>query len=97
MVQAAISAVIVVGVFAFAVPRFASYSSAWAVLRQLSWAQLGLLLALAALNLVTYWPRAMAALPGLGFWQAAVRYQTTSRSPTPCPPVACWRWRCSRC
>jgi hypothetical protein len=61
VVQAAVSAVIVVGVFAFAVPKFASYGSAWAVLRQLSWAQLGLLLALAALNLVTYWPRAMAA------------------------------------
>jgi uncharacterized membrane protein YbhN (UPF0104 family) len=77
ILQAVVSAVAVVGVFAFAVPKFASYSSAWAVLRQLSGAELGLLLGLAALNLVTYWPRAMAALPGLGFWQAAVRYQTT--------------------
>ena len=67
----------VVGVFAFAVPKIASYGSAWAVVQQLSWAQVALLLVVAAFNLVTYWPRAMAALPGLGFWQAAVRYQTT--------------------
>jgi hypothetical protein len=75
--QAVVSAAVVVGVFAFAVPKIASYGSAWAVVQQLSWAQVALLLVVAAFNLVTYWPRAMAALPGLGFWQAAVRYQTT--------------------
>jgi hypothetical protein len=75
--QAVISAAVVVGVFAFAVPKIASYGSAWAVVQQLTWTEVGLLLIVAAFNLVTYWPRAMAALPGLGFWQAAVRYQTT--------------------
>jgi uncharacterized membrane protein YbhN (UPF0104 family) len=68
---------VVVGVFAFAVPKVASYGSAWAVVQQLTWTEVALLLIVAAFNLVTYWPRAMAALPGLGFWQAAVRYQTT--------------------
>ena len=75
--QAAISAAIVVAVFAFAVPKIASYSSAWAVMQQLTWTQLALLSVVALFNLVTYWPRAMAALPGLRLWQAAVRYQTT--------------------
>lgn len=75
--QAVISAAVVVGVFAFAVPKVASYGSAWAVVQQLTWTEVALLLIVAAFNLVTYWPRAMAALPGLGFWQAAVRYQTT--------------------
>jgi putative heme transporter len=75
--QAVVSAAVVVGVFAFAVPKIASYGSAWAVVQQLTWTQVALLAIVAAFNLVTYWPRAMAALPGLGFWQAAVRYQTT--------------------
>jgi putative heme transporter len=77
MVQAVVSIAIVVGVFAFAVPKVASYGSAWAVVHQLTWAQVALLLVVAVFNLVTYWPRAMAALPGLRLWQAAVRYQTT--------------------
>ncbi|HEV8163756.1 MAG TPA: UPF0104 family protein, partial [Actinomycetota bacterium] len=68
----AISAAVVVAVFAFAVPKIASYSSAWAVVQQLTWTEVGLLLIVAAFNLVTYWPRAMAALPGLRLWQAAV-------------------------
>jgi putative heme transporter len=77
ILQAAISAAVVVAVFAFAVPKIASYSSAWAVMQQLTWTQVALLLMVAVFNLVTYWPRAMAALPGLRLWQAAVRYQTT--------------------
>jgi putative heme transporter len=77
ILQAVVSATVVVGVFAFAVPKIASYGSAWAVVQQLTWTEVGLLLIVAAFNLVTYWPRAMAALPGLRLWQAAVRYQTT--------------------
>ena len=77
ILQAVVSAAVVVGVFAFAVPKIASYGSAWAVVQELTWTQIALLLIVAAFNLVTYWPRAMAALPGLRLWQAAVRYQTT--------------------
>jgi hypothetical protein len=77
LLQAGLSVAVVAAVFAFAVPKVASYGSAWAVVHQLTWVQVIMLLVVAAFNLVTYWPRAMAALPGLGFWQAAVRYQTT--------------------
>jgi hypothetical protein len=38
VLRAVVSVAVVVAVFAFAVPKVASYSSAWAVLRQLSWA-----------------------------------------------------------
>jgi uncharacterized membrane protein YbhN (UPF0104 family) len=77
LLQAGLSVAVVAAVFAFAVPKVASYGSAWAVVHQLTWVQVTMLLVVAAFNLVTYWPRAMAVLPGLRLWQAAVRYQTT--------------------
>jgi putative heme transporter len=76
MLQAVVSVTVAAAVFAFAVPKVASYGSAWAVVHQLTWTQVTLLLVVAVFNLVTYWPRAMAALPGLRLGQAAVRYQT---------------------
>ena len=38
--------------------------------------RIGSLVAVTFLNLVTYWLANLAALPGLGFWQAAVLTQT---------------------
>ena len=97
--QVGFSVAIVVAIFAYAIPKFASYAAVWAVLRTLTWAQLGLLVAVTVFNLVTYWLQLMAALPGLTLGQAAVNNQTTtsiantvpvagapcrSASPTPC-------------
>jgi putative heme transporter len=68
----------VVAIFAYAIPKFASYGAVWAVLRTLTWPQLGLLVAVTVFNLVTYWLQLMAALPGLTLGQAAVNNQTTT-------------------
>ncbi len=73
-----ISLVLVVGIFVFAVPKFADYSSVWAAVKTLTPIELWSLLAVTVFNLVTYWIANMAALPGLRFGQAAVLTQTTT-------------------
>jgi putative heme transporter len=65
------SVLIIAGVFAFALPRIANYGEVWDVVKTLSWEWL-LVLALATLlNLLTYAPPLMAALPGLRYLHAA--------------------------
>jgi putative heme transporter len=76
IVQAVVAAAVVVAVFAYAVPKFADYGSAWAVVRMLSWAQVALLVAVTAVNVVTLWSQLVASLPGLTLGQAAVNNQT---------------------
>ena len=78
IVQVGFSVAIVVAIFAYAIPKFASYGAVWAVLRTLTGAQLGLLAAATVFNLVTYWLQLMAALPNLTLGQAAVNNQTTT-------------------
>jgi uncharacterized membrane protein YbhN (UPF0104 family) len=67
---------IVVGIFAFAVPKFANYSAVWNALKHLTSAQLAVLFAAMIFNLFTYWMANQAALPGLRFWPTAVLTQT---------------------
>jgi putative heme transporter len=76
--QVGFSVAIVVAIFAYAIPKFANYGSVWAILRTLTWPQLGLLAAATLFNLVTYWAQLMASLPGLTLGQAAVNNQTTT-------------------
>jgi uncharacterized membrane protein YbhN (UPF0104 family) len=67
-----ISVAVIVGVFAFILPRIADYGAVWGVIRSLTWEQ-GLLLAAAVLaNLATYAPPYMAALPGLDYWRGSL-------------------------
>jgi uncharacterized membrane protein YbhN (UPF0104 family) len=67
---------IVIGIFAYAVPKFADYRSVWNAMKTLTPLEsLTLFLAMIA-NLVTYWIANQAALPGLKFWHAAVLTQT---------------------
>jgi putative heme transporter len=62
-----IGVVIVVVLFAFVLPRIADYRAVWNALSDLSW-QAGLaVLAAAALNVLTFGPPYMAALPGLSY------------------------------
>lgn len=69
---------IVVGVFVFFLPRIADYRDVLDVIRDLDWKD-GLLLAGATLlNLVTFAPPWMAALPGLGFRQAMALTQAST-------------------
>ncbi|HEY2803775.1 MAG TPA: lysylphosphatidylglycerol synthase transmembrane domain-containing protein [Actinomycetota bacterium] len=70
--------VIVVGIFWFAIPRFADYSAVWHALRTLTPLESWSLLAATVFNLFTYWLANQAALPGLRLRQAAVSTQTTT-------------------
>jgi putative heme transporter len=66
-----VSVLVIGGVFAFALPRIADYGDVWNVVQTLSWQWL-LVLALATLlNLVTYGPPLVAALPGLSYLRAS--------------------------
>jgi uncharacterized membrane protein YbhN (UPF0104 family) len=68
--------VIVVGIFAFAIPKFADYAQVWKALQDLTPLELGSLVAIMVFNLYTYWLANQAALPGIGIGQAAVLTQT---------------------
>jgi putative heme transporter len=70
----------VVATFIFVLPRIANYREVWAVVKELSWQQIGALLLATALNLVTFAPPWMAALPGLSFLRAFVLTQASTAS-----------------
>jgi uncharacterized membrane protein YbhN (UPF0104 family) len=77
-VQIAVSTAIVVGIFAFAIPRIADYSEVWGTMSDLTWIELSSLVAVTVINLATYWLANMAALPGLTLPKSAVLTQTTT-------------------
>ncbi len=65
-------------VFAFFLPKIASYASVWDIVKGFSWQDLALLGVATVLNLVTFAPPWMVALPGLHFPQAFVVTQTST-------------------
>ncbi|MGI8479338.1 MAG: lysylphosphatidylglycerol synthase transmembrane domain-containing protein [Gaiellaceae bacterium] len=72
------TAAIVGAVFVFVLPRIADYRDVWDVMKGLSW-QDGLVLAVATvLNIATFPPSWMVALPGLAFRQALVMTQAST-------------------
>jgi putative heme transporter len=78
IVQIVVSIVLVVGIFAFAIPKLADYSSVWAEITKMTWLEIATLFAAMIFNLFTYWWQNMASMPGLGLWKAAVCNQTTT-------------------
>lgn len=78
VVSIALSVAVVVGVFAFAIPQIADYGEVFDNLARMTPLELWSLVAITGFNLVSYWLANMAALPGLGFWQAAIVTQTTT-------------------
>jgi uncharacterized membrane protein YbhN (UPF0104 family) len=78
IVQGLISLVIVVAIFFFAIPKIADYGAVWRSLTAMTWFELTTLALAMVFNLVTYWWQVMAAMPGLGFFQAAVVNQTAT-------------------
>jgi hypothetical protein len=66
-----VSVLIIGGVFAFALPRIANYGEVWDVVQTLSWQWLVVLGLATILNLATYGPPLVAALPGLSYLQAS--------------------------
>src|SRR5437763_9763380 len=69
---------IVVVVFFGVLPRIANLTDVWHEIRGLSWRVDAVLVLLTALNIVTYWPMLVAAMPGLTLGQAAVVCQSST-------------------
>jgi putative heme transporter len=67
---AAASVAIIVATFVYFLPTIANYGDVWGVVKQLSWPRILALLGATAVNLVTFAPPWMVALPGLTFVQA---------------------------
>jgi uncharacterized protein (TIRG00374 family) len=63
----ALAIVVVVGVFVFVLPRIADWGSVWDVVKGLTWGDIGILAFVTILNILTFGPPWMAALPGLSF------------------------------
>src|SRR5215210_8162540 len=78
IISTAISLIVVVGIFVFAIPRIADYGEVWRTVTTLTPLELSTLVLVMVFNLFTYWFANMAALPGLKLGQAAVLTQTTT-------------------
>jgi uncharacterized membrane protein YbhN (UPF0104 family) len=78
LIQVAISLVLVVAIFVFAIPKIADYSAVWKTITSLTWLEITTLVVAMVFNLFTYWFANMAALPGLSLGQSAVLTQTTT-------------------
>ena len=76
----AIGLAFIVATFVFVLPQIAAYQDVWRVLKRLSWLDLGLLTAAVLLNLATFAPTWMIALPNLRFRQAFVVTQASTAS-----------------
>jgi uncharacterized protein (TIRG00374 family) len=72
------SIAVVVAVFVFVLPQIANYRDVLDVLRTLTWKEWLVLVAAVLLNIATFPPPWMAALPGLGFRQALVMTQAST-------------------
>jgi uncharacterized protein (TIRG00374 family) len=72
--------VVIVSTFAFVLPRIADYGQVWSVVKALTWKQVFVLAVATLLNLVTFAPPWMAALPQLGFRRAFVVTQASTAS-----------------
>ena len=68
---ASLSVLIIGGVFVFALPKIANYGDVWDVVQTLSWEWLVAARPRDVLNLATYAPPLMAALPGLSYLHAS--------------------------
>jgi putative heme transporter len=74
----AFGVLIVVAIFAFAIPRFADYHEVWAAMKTLTPIELWSLIAATVFNLYTYWLANQAGLIGMSLGQSAVVTQTST-------------------
>lgn len=80
-----VAVLLVVGVFGFVLPRVADYGEVWRAVQELSTRDLALLAGTAILNVVTFAPPWMAALPGLSFGHAMVMSQASTAASSVMP------------
>ena len=78
IVLAALAVGFVVATFVFLLPRLADYRDVWDVVSDLSWQWLLVLVAATAVNIATFAPPWMVALPGLRFWPALMMTQAST-------------------
>jgi putative heme transporter len=76
--QAAVSIVLVGGIFYFVLGQFADLSAVWRAIRSLTKVEVAVLLGLAAWNLATYWIQMVVATPGLTYPQSMVLTESTT-------------------
>src|SRR6266508_775821 len=76
--QILVSLVIVVGIFAFAIPKIANYGDVWRAVSDMTWLEISSLVFVSVFNIVTYWPLMVASMPGLTLAQAAVNNQSST-------------------
>ena len=69
---------VIVGTYVFVLPQFANYGEVWAQVKTLSWEWILILIGSVVLNMITFAPPWMAALPGLGFWSAETVTQAST-------------------
>jgi uncharacterized protein (TIRG00374 family) len=82
---AAAGAVLVAAVFGFALPKLASYDEVLDAASKLSWPEIAALTVAVVVNLVTFAPPWMAALPGLGFLKALTMTQASQAAASTLP------------
>jgi len=78
LLGAGLGALVIGAIFVFVLPRIADYRDVWDVLEDLGWRDGAVLAAATILNVVTFAPPWMSALPGLGFRQALVLSQAST-------------------
>ena len=74
----ALSVGIIVATFVYFLPTIASYGQVWDEVKELSWPWIAALLGAVALNIATFAPPWMVALPGLSFTQALTVTQAST-------------------
>jgi putative heme transporter len=77
---AVLAIAVIAATFVFILPRVADYGEVWGQVKELSWPKIGALVMVTILNLATYAPPWMAALPGLRYRNAFVLSQSSSAS-----------------
>ena len=80
LLRGAVVVAVVAASFLLVLPRLANYRDVWNELEDLTPASLVLLGAVTALNLATFGPSLMAALPGLGYLRSFAATQTSTAS-----------------
>jgi len=78
VIQSVFSAVLVVAIFFFVLPKVADFSKVWRHIREMSGLEVGTLALAALWNLCTYWFVWVACLPGLKLRQAAVASEAST-------------------
>ena len=71
-------AVLVVATFVFLLPKIADYRDVWRVVQSVTWEWTVALVAVTAVNILTFAPPWLVLLPGLGFWTALMMTQATT-------------------